>query len=291
MARSTQRRPRGGEATMERPSKLRLWLRRRKALLRPGLQVLAVAALLGVAGMGVLALDPAGRFTWLTTRMASMGQSFGLVVEEVTVEGRRHASQAQLLQAVGVQRGDAMLDFSPQAAQRRLEALGWVASAHVERHLPGSILVRIVEREPYAVWQIGNQARVIDAEGRVLSDDTESLPLPRVQGSGANMHARRMIELLRSMPELRDRTAEMIRVGNRRWSLRLHSGTEVKLPGGLEEAALRRLAEQQASIGLLDRPVAVIDLRLPDRLTVQVSAPVPPAPQEPAVQRVRSTRG
>jgi cell division protein FtsQ len=58
-----------------------------------------------------------------------------------------------------------MLDFEPQAARERLERIAWVAEAHVERRLPGTILVRIVERRAFAVWQKDGRFAVIDREG------------------------------------------------------------------------------------------------------------------------------
>ena len=285
------RRPRGQEAAPGRPSGLRLWLRRRRGLLRPALHMLLLFVVVGGAVMGVLALDPAGRLNALLANSAGFGSGAGLVVRSVTLEGRQHAPLEELRRALGVQRGDAILTFSPHAAKQRLEANAWVAQAHVERHLPGDVLVRIVERQPYAIWQHGGVVEVIDRSGLPISDRIEEFgPLPWVVGPGANQHAARMIELLRSVPELRDRTEALIRVGNRRWNIKLRNGTEIRLPEALEEAALRKLREQHASIGLLDRPVVSIDLRLPDKMTVQVNTPSP-APEPTATQRPRSVRG
>ena len=60
-----------------------------------------------------------------------------------------------------------------------------------------------------------------------------------------------------------------VRVGERRWNLRMKSGTDVLLPEGAEAQALAKLAELQATHALLDRPLQAIDLRLPDRLVVR----------------------
>ena len=65
-----------------------------------------------------------------------------------------------------------------------------------------------------------------------------------------------------------------MRVGERRWNLRLNSGTDVMLPEGHEVAALDRLMQLQQQHELLDRPLAAIDMRLGDRLVLRP----PPAP-------------
>ena len=49
----------------------------------------------------------------------------------------------------------------------------------------------------------------------------------------------------------------------------MNNGADVMLPEGAEIQALAKLAELQASHSLLDRPLAVVDLRLPDRLVVR----------------------
>lgn len=294
MARSSTaviRRPRGQEAAPERPSAFRLWLRRRRGLVKPGLYTLALAGVVGAAAMGVMTLNPGAQVASLGGVFAGLGT--GMRVQQVMLEGRRNAPLVELRRALGVERGDPILAFSPQAARERLEANAWVKTAEVERRLPDTIMVRITERSPYAIWQNGGVVRVIDERGHVISDRIDDFGLlPWVVGQGANEHAARMVELLRAVPELRDRAEVLVRVGNRRWNLRLRNGTEIRLPEGQEEAALRRLQEQHRSIALLDRPVAVIDLRLPDKMTVQVAppgaAPATPAPQ-PA--NARSGRG
>ncbi len=284
------RRPRGRETMPERPSALRLWLRRRRGLVRPTLYGLGLLAVLGSGAAALLALDPAGRLAQISGTVS--GISTGLVVQHIDLEGRRNAPLAELRQAIGTDRGAPILAFSPQAARERLEANAWVASAEVERRLPDRILVRIVERQPYAIWQHAGVLRVIDNRGVVISDRVAEFGLlPLVVGAGANLHAAAMVELLRATPELRDRTDALVRVGNRRWNLKLRNGTEIRLPEGLEAQALARLREQQQAIGLLDRPVAAIDLRLPDKMTVQVSPTTPASPAPSPTQAVRSQRG
>ena len=74
-----------------------------------------------------------------------------------------------------------------------------------------------------------------------------------------------------------------MRVGERRWNLRLHSGVDVLLPEGQEAPALNRLAELHQRHALLDRPLVAIDMRLPDRLVLRQ----PPAPEPPPQQQRR----
>lgn len=289
MARSEAKKPPArprASAAPKRPSPTGIFLRQHRGLLRGAAIGLVVLGVIGAGAAGVAALDPVSRARDAVALLASMGRGPGLAVREIRIEGREFTPREALLSAIGIMPGEPILDFDPQAAKSRLEEIAWVADAHVERRLDGIILVRIQERRAFAVWQRDGRFSVIDREGRVMA--TERLeafgPLPLVVGAGAEREAANMIDLLRSAPEIADRVQALVRVSERRWNLRLHNGADVMLPEGHEEAAVVRLAELQARERLLDRPLAAVDMRLPDRLVVRMQ---PPGTQPPQ----RSTRG
>ncbi|SDB52468.1 cell division protein FtsQ/DivIB [Belnapia rosea] len=283
------------EATPSRPSRLRLWLRRRRGLMRPAGLALGIGGLLTVAALATMAADPYGRIAALWDGAAEIAGNAGLTVQEVTLEGSRNTPPELVREALGIRRGDPILAFDPQAAKERLELIAWVNSAHVERHLNGSIRIRITERQPFAIWQRDGRFSVIDEKGEVVSNENIGAfgRLPLIVGTGANRLAAPMVALLRGVPEVQDRTHALVRVAERRWNLRLRNGVDVLLPDGQEAAALTRLAELQQKQGLLDRPLAAIDLRLPDKLVLRLPGQATPGatPPEPSVQRVRSGRG
>jgi cell division protein FtsQ len=297
------RRARAGGAvegrTPDRPSGLRLWLRRRRGWLRPAALGLLGAGALAALGAAVVAADPAARLAAVWEGAADLAAAAGLTVQEVVLDGHRNAPVELLREAIAVRRGDPVLAFDPHGAKERLELISWVERAHVERHLSGRIQVRIEERRPFAIWQRDGRFAVVDREGRVVA--TENIGqfgrLPLVVGPGAGRVAAPMVELMRGAPEVMERTHALVRVAERRWNLRLRNGTDVLLPEGHEAAALARLSELHARQALLDRPLAAIDLRLPDKLVLR---PPPPSPAAqgapegaapPAAQQQQRARG
>jgi cell division protein FtsQ len=60
-------------------------------------------------------------------------------------------------------------------------------------------------------------------------------------------------------------------VAERRWNLHLKGGVEVLLPEREPERALTTLVDLNRIKKLLDRDIMVVDLRLPDRVTVRLS--------------------
>lgn len=230
-----------------------------------------------------------------------LGALVGLKVERITVEGRSLTPEPLLDAAIGVHEGDPMLGVSLQAIRENVERLPWVQGASVERRLPGTLVVELVERRPFAVWQNQKQFKLIDRAGQVVApqdpdkDAAAFRLLPLVVGTGAPEHAAELLDLLAQHPTVRSRVVAAVRVGERRWNLRLNTGADVLLPEGHEEEALRRLAEFQEAQDLLDRPLQVLDLRLPDRLVLRPqgqgpgSSPVPAVPSPGAAPARRPT--
>lgn len=274
---------RPGHAAGARPSRLRLWLRRRRgALRRAGLAVVALAGLGGV----VLAARALHLGDGLSALHARVGQAADLRVQEVVIEGRANAPERALRAAVGVSRGDPLLGVQLDAVRARVEGLSWVQGATVERRLPGTLVVRVTERRPFALWQHQGRFTLIDragarvAEQDVTRDAAAFSQLPLVVGAGAAERAAGLLDQLAAQPDLKARVVAAVRVGERRWNLRLSNGADVLLPEGAEGPAMARLMEMHAAQALLDRPLQSFDLRLPDRMVVrpvEQPLPLPPA--------------
>lgn len=195
----------------------------------------------------------------------------GLSIEEVLVEGRARTEGEEILTRLGLEVGRPILAVDPETARAALEELPWVRSASVERQLPGTLYIRLAEREPLALWQEQGVIRVIDSEGAVIPrvEPRRFAHLPLVVGPDAPAHAERLIAVMNSEPELRDRVTAAVRVGGRRWNVQIEGRIDVRLPEADAAAAWSQLARIERQQGLLSRDVVVIDLRLPDRLVVR----------------------
>jgi cell division protein FtsQ len=198
----------------------------------------------------------------------------GLAVGEVLLSGRKEADKEAVLAALGVSRGSPMLAFHPGQARAALEALPWIESAIVERRFPDTIFVRIAERVPMALWQHDQKLFLVDGRGVVLSStNLDRYPnLPILVGSDAPGHGPELLAALQSVPTIARRVDAAVLVGGRRWDLRLDNGVDVRLPESDIAAALQQLVEAEAAHGVLEKDIVAVDLRVPDRLTIQTSA-------------------
>lgn len=166
-----------------------------------------------------------------------------------------------------------ILALDPEEVKARVESLDWVANARVRRLWPSSLVVEVERRQEYAVWEDENEQRaVIDANGeRLLTERVEDhADLLRVSGRGAGPAAPPVLAALEGLPNLRERIVELVRVGDRRWDLKLASGAIVALPEEGAPQALASLERLQDQYALLDRPLTRLDMRAPGRLAIRI---------------------
>jgi cell division protein FtsQ len=198
--------------------------------------------------------------------------SAGFTVQTVTLEGRAETAPKEIGRMLGIQVGDPMLYVDVDEARARIEALPWVKSAEVRRVWPDKIVVRIQERRPVALWQMDGAVAVIDASGKPISgeDPVRFAELPLVVGKGAETQVGALLALIATQPNLKLRVKAAVRVGERRWNLRLANGVEVRLPEEGAEAALAELVRLEREDNVLARDIKAIDLRFPDRFIVKL---------------------
>lgn len=278
-------RAKGGQGAAKHPTVRRsrrlLRLRGRRGLVISALVVLAAASIAG----GIFQLRRSGRLDALAARAAdqalALSARLGLVVADIEVEGRAMTARETILRAVGAARGTPILAVSPAQAKAQLEALPWVRAAAVERRLPDTLHIRLVERRPLAFWQRQGKLVLIDRDGVVItSERLERFPgLIVIVGDEAPPRAAALIDMLATQPDLAGRVVAAVLVGGRRWNLQIDNGISVQLPEDGPEAAWARLAQLEHSSRLLARDVQTVDMRLPDRLVVRVN---PEPAKEPA---------
>jgi cell division protein FtsQ len=230
--------------------------------------------LLGSAGLGVVKgghLDEL--ITTLSDTRNAMANSAGFRIAAVAINGRKQLTQDEVLATGGVNGRSSLLFLDAATVRDRLKANPWIADATVLKLYPNQLQIDITERSAFAVWQQDGRLQVISDDGTVLEPYVSHrfTGLPLVVGKGAETRARDFLALLARYPQVRTATKAVIFVGERRWNLRLKDGLDVRLPENEVGNALASLSKFDKEDRLFSRDIVGIDMRLPDRLTVQLS--------------------
>jgi len=151
-------------------------------------------------------------------------EEYGEDSPNLQIEGARHASRVQLVQAFAEDFGRSIYLCPLKKRRLSLLAVSWVKDASVMRIWPNRALVRIVEREPVAFVplptrdpQDGARLALIDEEGVLLEPrNPAEFRLPVLVGVRAEesremrrARVRRMQKFLSEAGQFRDRFSEI----------------------------------------------------------------------------------
>src|ERR1700738_3035676 len=242
-----------------------------------------ILMLLGSAGFGVV---KGGHVEELTSALSdtrnAIANSAGFRIVSVAINGRKQLTQDEVLAIGGVNGRSSLLFLDAALVRDKLKTNPWIGEATVLKFYPGQLQIDIVERSAFALWQQDGRLAVIADDGAVLEPyvSRRFLALPLVVGKGAETRAKDFLALLARYPQVRAATKAAIFVGERRWNLRLKDGLDIRLPEndvGNARAPLSKLAKEDR---LFSRDIVAVDMRLPDRLTVQLSEDAAKAREE-----------
>lgn len=279
-ARKSTRRTTGRKtiAAGSAPRRLRNWA---EAQVRGARYSALNAARLG-AGIAVFAFSGfilfiilTGQLPSITSGLATITQNrmadLGFAIQSVDVSGVEQRRVTAVAEATGAVQGQPSFAFDPAEARDSVVAISWVRDAQVVRMWPDRVAVVVEPRTPFAVWQMEGRFHLIDRDGVVLEEvEAGAHPdLPLIVDHGAPEAAAEFVDILVRYPEISRRTVAIVRVGGRRWNLRLDTGADVKLPEDEAGAALALLAAMQAERGVLRLDAEVIDLRQPGEMIVR----------------------
>lgn len=193
----------------------------------------------------------------------------------MAIDGASESVAEDIREVVPIDFPISSFDLSLQQIRDVIVGLDPVREATV-RIRPGGVMeVQVVERVPAVVWR--------DYEGVTILDDTGAhvaeLPsrkvradLPLIVGEGADLHVAEAMELFQAARPLEDRLRGLARIGERRWDLVLDRNQRILLPADKPVQALRRVIALNQVQDLLDRDVAVIDMRIGERPTIRMTS-------------------
>ena len=242
-----------------------------------------VLLLLGSAGFGIVKGGHLADFiAGVSDARNALANSAGFRITTVAINGRRQLSQDEVLAIGGVNGRSSLLFLDAASVRDKLKANPWISEATVLKLYPGQLRIDIVERSAFALWQRDGRLSVIADDGAVLEPYVSHrfMSLPLVVGKGAETRARDFLALLGRYPRLNSVTKAAIFVGERRWNLRLKDGLDIRLPENEVGNALATLSTLDKEDRLFSRDIVAVDMRLPDRLTVQLSEDAAKAREE-----------
>jgi len=248
-----------------------LWTGR---LVRPaprGLGVaLAIGLIFGAAAFGILRGGEYRSFIASQGSVADfLARAFGFDIAIVTISGQAELTESEILADAGISPKNSLLFLDAAQARARLETAPLVKQASVRKLYPNHLVIDLVERAPFALWQKDGQVNIVAADGAVIDEmrDQRFAGLPFVVGEGANERLPEFTQLLAAAGELGPKIRAGVLISN----LKMTSGVDVMLPEVNPQAAVATLVRLQRESRVLDRDVLSLDLRLEGRMFARLT--------------------
>lgn len=194
---------------------------------------------------------------------------------ELAVRGAVYTDAAALREATTTHLDQGLFAVSPAAVETAIEALPWVAKAHVARRFPNRLVARITEHQAVARW---GDAALISQAGVIFAPAAATWPadLPRLDGP-----AERRSELVAAWSDLSSALGETpprlvaIAIDERgSWTAELDDGVVLRLGrSGIADRMDRFAGAARAALAERWSAVAAIDLRYTNGFAVSWRQP------------------
>jgi cell division protein FtsQ len=262
--------------------------------LRPKQRTKVRRARRGPLGRSLLALHGAaivviaGVVLWVGYSRVMASRS--LRVTRVEVRGGHFLSQGEVRELLGPAVGENILSLNIEDLKKRLRASPWVADAAVQRTLPDTLRVEIVERTPVALAEI-DRLYLMDDTGTLIElygPRTAGFDLPVVRGLGGlgpderEERARRVAALLTDLGELATELSEVRADPSGDLEAVLRSGEVLRLGAPPYRKRFMTFLGLRGQLRLRVPEAEFFDLRFRDRIYARERVVAAPAAVGPA---------
>lgn len=225
----------------------------------------------------------------------------GFTVRHVEVSGRHRLEAAQVVSAAGLAQGGSIFGVDPVAVEARLQKSTWIRSSQVSAELPDTVLIRVDEWQPVAVYQpAGGRAYFLSDQAVALGPlgqhdaQGELLPVKALQADEPRPGARvldprlltALVNIQRTLPRLIgqdvklftvDSCGNLTLVATRGWQAqfgRMLTGEEIATLHD-KVAALRAVAP---NVDYNSQDLQTVNVMNPAAVAVRVKSKTTPAP-------------
>jgi cell division protein FtsQ len=163
-------------------------------------------------GVGIFSVALIGAGSFFMVQLLLASDQFR--IDTIRVEGNQRLSKQTLVALSDVQPGMSTFSLDLDLIGRKIAENPWVKDARIQRIFPRQVNIRIVEREPVAIINLG-YLYYLDANGVVfkLLDGSDSLDYPVVTGfdaaqleSGRHKDRAQLLNVVALVEELKSRS-------------------------------------------------------------------------------------
>ena len=200
--------------------------------------------------------------------------NYGFHLQNIYITGNKNLQKVDVLNIINDKKYKTIFDVNLFKIHNNLLLNEWIETVKIERTLPSSIKIQIIEKKPVAIWQTKLGNKLITEDGSIISNANVTAfkdSLPIIIGEGANKNAFIILQILRKNPDLYNNVWSISYINKRRWNVHLKQGLIVLLPRKKIHAAWTKIDFLQRKYKILDIGLTEIDIRNQDQIFAKIN--------------------
>ncbi|MCL2338573.1 MAG: cell division protein FtsQ/DivIB [Proteobacteria bacterium] len=193
-------------------------------------------------------------------------------IGNITVQTNADLSATDITNAMTLSAGKSVYSANMNDALSKIMEIPDIKNAAVRRLPNGRMAVKVEQRKIVATWTDGVKFYPLAADGHVVQLPFAAKPDGMLVFSGnLTTDIGGILNAIKNAPSVAQQVSHLNWTDGRRWDMTTAGGITIRLPENGAIAAIARLNALQKQNSILDRSLAVIDMRDPERTLVVVS--------------------
>jgi len=198
----------------------------------------------------------------------------GFTINNIQILGIKNIPKETIIKIVNNENKSNILNVNLLNIYNNLRNNDWVEELYIERVLPNTIKISIIEKEAIGIWQYEMSNKLITKNGEIISTANIikfKINLPIIHGNDANKNANSILKILETNKVLTKNIWSLDYINNRRWNLHFKQGIIVLLPSEGVLRAWNEIIKLQKNYDVLNLGLTELDLRNPNKILGKIS--------------------
>ena len=198
----------------------------------------------------------------------------GFKIKNILIIGTHNLSQDYVINIINTQNHINILNVNLHTIYNKIIQNSWVEETYVERILPDTIKIKVLEKKPIAIWQNHNGNKLITVNGDVIyhanvNKFKNSFPIIKGEKSKENISS--ILKILETNKNFAKNIWSLTFINQRRWDLHFNQGLIVRLPSQDVIKAWQKIIKLQTNYNILNLRLTEIDLRNPEQILGKIN--------------------
>ena len=207
-------------------------------------------------------------------------KGLGFELSNIDVQGNNFIKKSEIIKDIMFINCENLFCLDLKNSKENIEKNKWIKSVQLRLILPSQLKIIIQEEKPYFVYKNEKKIALLNRNGdeidRLDHINKEFKDLVVLTGEGAINNISNLLNILALNNTISEKVTEAKLIANRRWSLKYLENTIIDLPENNPRKAFFKIAELDKKYGFLLNKLKKIDLRVNDRMIIQLETLVLP---------------